>query len=140
MPMMVMSFPALSSNTSDFSERSFTPSVSRRRNHARKPVFPSAQMTRSLRKSNQISSNSTIIRYHAYTNPNIAIADRTFGVRKISKARSGWPRCARRGSGAAIRNASAVTSESRYVGCTSFTLKTRASEARMNAPATSPVR
>src|SRR5664279_5746914 len=29
---------------------------------------------------------------------------------------------------------------SRYVGFTAFTMKTRSSEARMNAPATSPVR
>jgi len=61
-------------------------------------------------------------------------------VRKISYARSGWPRCICNGSGAISRKASAVSSESRYAGWTSLTLNTLTSDARMNAPATNPVR
>src|SRR5581483_4470182 len=38
-----------------------------------------------------------------------------------------------------MRNASAVSSASRYVGRTTCTLNTRSSDARMKAPATSPV-
>ena len=62
------------------------------------------------------------------------------GVRKISYERRGWPRCSWRGRGAISRKASAVRSDRRYVGRTSSTLKTFTREARMKAPATSPVR
>ena len=79
------------------------------------------------------------MRYQRYTKPNIAIADCVCGVRYISSDRSGCPRCSCSGSGATRRNARAVSSASRYVGLTASTLKTRSSEARMNAPATRPV-
>src|SRR5271157_86077 len=70
----------------------------------------------------------------------MAIADVLCGVRYISYERSGCPRWSCRGRGATRRKASAVSSASRYVGLTACTWKTRSSEARMNAPATSPVR
>ena len=69
----------------------------------------------------------------------MAMAEVLCGVKYISGERSGWPRCNCSGSGATSRNASAVSSASRYVGLTASTRKTRSSDARMNAPATSPV-
>src|SRR5271165_4143586 len=70
----------------------------------------------------------------------MAIAEVLCGVRYISYERSGCPRWSCRGNGATSRKASAVSNASRYVGFTSCTWKTRSSEARMNAPATRPVR
>src|SRR5271157_1700063 len=80
------------------------------------------------RSSSLISNTSTAIRYHRYTYPNIAIADELCGVKYISGERSGCPRCSCSGSGATSRNASAVSSASRYVGFTASTRKTRSSD------------
>ena len=49
------------------------------------------------------------MRYHKYTKPNMAMAEDRWGVRYISKERSGWPRCNCKGRGATSRNASAVS-------------------------------
>src|ERR1035438_4400075 len=57
-----------------------------------------------------VLSPATVIRYHRYTYPNIAIADVLCGVKYISGERSGCPRCNCSGSGASSRNANAVSS------------------------------
>ena len=69
----------------------------------------------------------------------MAMAELNWGVRNISKERSGRPRWSCSGKGAIRRKASAVNIASRYVGWSSLTLNTLTSEARMKAPATSPV-
>jgi len=68
------------------------------------------------------------------------MADDRCGVRYISGERSGCPKCSCSGRGATSKNASAVSNASRYVGFTASTRNTLSSDARMNAPATSPVR
>jgi hypothetical protein len=61
------------------------------------------------------------------------------GVIMIEKQRSGCPRCRSSGSGAQSRNARDVSNERRYTGSSGLTLKTRTSDAMINAPATNPV-
>ena len=56
------------------------------------PVVVCASRTISARYSSQISTSRTTVRYHRYTNPNMAMAEEVCGVRYISIDRSGWPR------------------------------------------------
>src|SRR5664279_1663540 len=79
------------------------------------------------------------MRYQRYTKPNMAIAEELWGVKYISYDRSGCPRCSCNGRGATSKKDSAVSNARRYVGLTSSTRKTRSRDARINAPATSPV-
>src|SRR3990172_1322187 len=129
MPMTVMMRPILSSRRSASGLMSSLQSDSAPYSRFFQPVDARQVSTSSLRKSNQISSTSTAIKYQRYTNPNIAIADSPCGVKYISYDRSGCPRCICNGSGATMRNASAVRSASRYVGRTAATLNTRSRDA-----------
>src|SRR3972149_3322493 len=83
-PMMVIVLMALLSNSTPFSLTSFENKDGVRWSHFTPPFSASAHTIRSLRYSNQISRISTPIRYQAYTKPNIAIADWSWGVRNIS--------------------------------------------------------
>ena len=84
MPMMVMARMALRSNASDASLVSCEKSESARWIHPISPRSRPPITIRSRRYSNQTSSSRTAMRYQAYTNPNMAIAEVTFGVSRIS--------------------------------------------------------
>ena len=71
--------------------------------------------------------------------PKPAMADVKFGIRKMRKARSGWPRWACSGNGAISRNATAVISARRATGRSAFMPNTWYSDDTTNAPATRPV-
>ena len=104
-----------------------------------KPVAVCDSQDDVARYSSQISSSSTTMRYHRYTKPNIAIAEervgrqvhfeRALGVAEVQLQRQ------RRNQQERQRG------EQRQPvrGRTASTLNTRSSDARMKAPATSPV-
>src|SRR5664279_5647420 len=79
------------------------------------------------------------MRYHRYTKPNMAMAEELWGVKYISYAVFCLQKYNCNGRGATSRKDRAVSNARRYVGFTSSTRKTRSRDARINAPATSPV-
>src|SRR5512133_2331417 len=83
MPITVTVYPTLSSMIRAPVLMLSDPSVSALYISRRSPVVVCDIRTMSTRNSSQISSSRTTVRYHRYTNPNIAIAEDVCGVRYI---------------------------------------------------------